>query len=389
MSCEWVAAHMDDYELGLLGAEDRAHLEAHLARCEACRALLASARSADARIRAALAWAEPPASFAAGVAARARRPARWPWAAAAAAVLCAVAIYGTTRPRTALVVRDPEEPVQRVARPVEEPLITGRLRDAYGLPVERLKSGRTYVAAAHTAIDTPRGSFFVLARGTRFEAGPEEELAMSVHSGTVFGQVGRSDKELTVELAPELGGAIVRTTGCQFYSSGAPPHWLAHAATDEWPADIRVHVYSGRLVIDLGAQKLELAQGDSAIISGGVSAGSTSAVEARIRELRVAIGADEQARRRRYRRLCAHYARRLLELRAAGEGEAPSYLPERTALVDELLRTHARTLGRLEAEIPEFLELEAAEAELERLDFLRIRAEDALKRVLASIGESG
>jgi len=386
MSCEWVREHIDEYELGRLGARERQHLEAHLASCEACRKLAAEARSADEAIRAALAWAEPEGSFSEELVTRARRPARrwWLAAAAAAAILCAALIYGTYRPPGREVDQPPE------ARAAVERLLAGKVRDAYGLPVERLEHGRAYVAAAHTAIDVGRRSLFLLARGTQFEPAPERTLAMSVHAGTMLGQVDRGHRELSVELAPELGGAIVRTTGCQFYSTGAPLHWLAQGrALARWPEEIRVHVFTGKLEVNLGAQKLELSQGDSAIIWGGVSAGSTRMVEARARALRLALSADLLARRRRYRRLRDHYARRLLELRSATGGDAPLYLPERLALLDGLLRAHARALSRLEADLPDFFELDAAEAELERLERLRERAEEALERFMTLIGTAG
>jgi hypothetical protein len=385
MSCEWVAQHIDAYELGELRGPDRQRVEAHLASCQACRQLLESVRAADGAIRAALAWTAPRAGFAQGLAARQSRRARaWRVAAvAAAAVACAAVIYAvSTSPG-----RSPKPPDEPAAR---EWLLRGRLSDSYGFPVERMEPGRAYVAATHTAMDLDERSLFLLTQGTEFAAGPARRLAMSLLSGTVLGQVGRGQREMAVELAPELGGAIVRTNGCQFYSSGAPAHWLTRGlAVRGWPEEIRVHVFSGRLEVDLGAQQLVLSQGDSAIIAGGVSAGSTRALEARIEQLRSAIGEQVLARRRRYRQLRQHYARRVLELASAQGRDAPSDLGERLALVRGLARAHARGLARLEAERPEVFELDAAEAELERLDQLRETADEALERLVTLVSDAG
>jgi hypothetical protein len=246
------------------------------------------------------------------------------------------------------------------------------------------------VATVHTAIDVDPRSCFLLASGTRFAPAPARRLALSLQAGTVFGQVDARAKELAVELAPELGGAVVRTSGCHFYSAGDPCGWLAHRGElAEWPESIRVHVFAGTLELDLGAQKLALRGGDSAIVAGGISAGPTSRLEARAAELRLAIGAETLARRSRYRRLSEQYRRRLGELRAVGERQELAYLPERILLVAELLRDHAATLARIETKHPDTLELDAVQAELGDLRRLRARAGEALERLVARIGTAG
>ena len=387
MSCDWANAHLDDYELGTLPSPDRDRLEAHLAACAGCRAHLARMRSADEAIRAALAWAEPDPGFAARVAARAARPARhWRLVAAAAAaiVLCGVAIYATRRQQAQQQVVEPApaSPAQR--------LLAGALRDAYGRPVQSLEDGRMYVAAAPAAIDLVGRSVVLLGSGTRFVPRPDASVALCVSSGDLLGQVDAGRKETSVELAPELGGAIVRSRGCEFYSRGAPLSWLERAtAQGGQPEEIRVHVFAGTLELVLGSQRLVLQPGDSAIIAGGVSAGGIHALQARIGELRLAIGEEALATRCLYRWLRDMYAQRLLELRSATAETAPPYLAERLALVEGLMHAHARTLARLEAERPELFELDAAEAELWRLDDLTDEAHHAYERLLAQTATAG
>lgn len=399
MSCEWVQQHIDAYELGRLGERDREVLDAHLASCGACRRLLADARSADEAVRQALAWAEPDASFAGRVAAAARlSPRRWVAslaAAAAAAVLCVAALYTVARP--------PQEPGPRPVAPVEPApasgsLLAGELFDSFGLPVRRIEGGRSYVVAAHAAVGFGERSVFLFAEGAEFAPapGPEGHLfAMSVLSGTVLGQVNAQGEEVALELAPELGGAIVRTTACQFYSTGFPAHQLAVGdgpsaeALAQWPEAIRVHVFTGKLELDLGTQTLKLLAGDSCIILGGASAGPTHLLLERVAQLRLAIGTAALGRRLRYQRLRRQYARRLLELRAAKGDDAPPHLARRIAVVDELLRAHTAALSRLEAARADVFELDAAEDELRRHDALREEALDALERLIASTSSAG
>jgi hypothetical protein len=218
---------------------------------------------------------------------------------------------------------------------------------------------------------------FVLAPGTRFASEPEKQLALSVLSGTMLGRVARRDEALNVELAPELGGATVRTTGCQFYTAGL--------SQGGWPAapprDIRVHVYSGQLDLDLGGRTLTLGQGDSAIVADGVSVGSTRDVEARLKELRRSIGEQVLALRRREQRLTEHYADTLSELRAAARKGASPELRDRVSRTEALLHKHATALERLEAEYRELAELDFAEAELRRLDALREAADKEFGRL--------
>jgi hypothetical protein len=156
----------------------------------------------------------------------------------------------------------------------------------------------------------------------------------------------------------------------------------------QWPEEIRVHVLGGGLDLDLGAQKLRLLQGDSAIISGGASAGSTRSLEARIRQLRMQIPEEEPARRRLYKRLSGYFAARLAQLRSTPPGDACPSLDERMAVVEGLFRTHAGALLRIEAEHPEFYELDVAEAELWRLDQLCEEGNQAVDHLLPLIASA-
>ena len=398
MSCDWLAQHIDEYELGRLDERDRERAEAHLASCEACRLLLAEVRSTDAAVRDALAGMDPGPAFTRAVVAKARRSSR-PWAtiaavgsaiAAAAAVLLVLALRTAEHPP----LHGDPPPVPPPPAPAQM-LLAGSLVDAYGLPAGRLAPGHAYTAAEHAAIDVAPRATFLVACGTQFAPEPAKALAMSVICGAVLGQVDERKQEVAVELAPELGGAIVRTKGGDFYCTGFPPNRLAGGGAllpqvlANWHEAIRLHVFTGHLQIDLGTQKVSLSQGDSAIISGGVTAGGTHSLEARVGELRLALGEDVLARRRRYSELREQYARRLLELRgASSEGTLP-FLAERLALVDSLLHTHAAALARLETARPELFELDAAEAELERLDQLRDEAEEGLGRIYTLIGTAG
>jgi len=388
MNCEWVAEHLDEYELGALDGAERERLEAHVAACEPCRQRLADARSADEAVRSALAWAEPGPAFAERVVRRACRPVRRRWlvaALAAAAVLCIVFLRWNGGPR-----RSRPAPMPAVLAAPAGRLLAGELLDAYGRPADRIEAGQPYVASAGATLSLDPRSLVLLAGGTEFasEPGrPQRRPALTLLSGALVGDVADSGRELAVELAPELGGAVVRTRGCQFYGAGVPPHRLAGGVLSadlagRWPEEIRVHVFEGTLALELGGQRLTLAPGDSAIIAGGVSAGSTQMVEARTRQLQLAIGEDVLARRRRYAHLCDAYARRLVELRSASGRGALAYLPERRGLVEELLAAHSDALGRMEAEHAGLMELDAAEAELRRLDQLREEAFRALERLV-------
>jgi len=285
----------------------------------------------------------------------------------------------------------------KVTAPVEaaapaERVLAGALYDAYGLPAARLVRGRTYQAAAPTALAVGSRSTLLLAVGTEFAPGPrlrDGAVALSVLAGEVLGQVPQGARELALELAPELGGAVVRTSGCEFYSAGFPAERLAAGmafpagSLATWPESIRVHVLSGTLEIDLGTQKLALGSGDSAIIAGGTSAGSSRALSARVRDLQTALGPALLARRALYGGLVDDYADRLLELRSARGSRSLPYVDERLALVEDLLFEHSATLSEIEAENPAFAELDAAEAELRRHEQLRAEADEALGHLIA------
>lgn len=397
MTCDWVREQLDSYELGCLEEAARQALEAHLASCERCRTALEGIRSADKTTRAALAWAEPPADFAQQVVRAARCGVlrrRIAGLAAVAAVLlltlCAALLRGG-RP-----------PAQSEPDRAEGQLLAGEVYDAYGQPAQqRLVAGRTYAATNPTALSVDPGSLLVLANGSQFA--PVADTArsggarLSILAGSLVGQVGPRGREVAIELAPELGGAVVRTKDCEFYSSGFPPHRLAAGmsipatALAQWPGEIRIHVYRGRLDLDLGTQKLSLASGDSAVIAGGVSAGTARALQARIAELRTAVGEATLAERELYANLCAGYARRILELRAiarAGDKSLP-HLQERLELVEGLLADHGAALARIEAAHPQVWELDAAEAELRRLELLHEEADHALERYLTLLACAG
>jgi hypothetical protein len=152
------------------------------------------------------------------------------------------------------------------------------------------------------------------------------------------------------------------------------------------PEDIRVHVYSGRLDLDLGGRTLALGEGDSAIVADGVAVGATRQVAARVRWLRRAIGDEVVARRREQERLTERYADQLAGLRRA-ERQAPS--SERRAHIERLealLRKHAAGLQALEAQHPEFRELDLAEAALQRLDEVRDAADREFGRLVTVVG---
>ncbi|MBM4036756.1 MAG: zf-HC2 domain-containing protein [Planctomycetes bacterium] len=399
MNCEWVSDNLDAYELGALDAPARESLEAHVASCAACRKALAEARAADAAVRAALRWAEPSPAFAPRVAALARRRVVFRClavaaglAAAVALIICAALIrFAAKRPEThiAIASKQPEA--------AAESLLAGEVYDAYGVPASRLVPGRPYVAAQPAALSVDPGSLLLMSRGSQFAAAAARRNGtdMTVLAGNVVGQVGARGKELAIELAPELGGAIVRTKGCEFYSAGFPAHRLAAelpfppGALAHWPGEIRVHVFSGHLDIDLGTQKLALGAGDSAVISGGVSAGTARALERRIGELRTALGEEALEERELYTGLCEGYARRLLELRTAAPDDALPHRPERLELVEGLLHDHAAAIERIEAENPALLELDAATAELHRLEQLHEEADGALERFVTLVAYAG
>jgi len=375
MSCHWTTQQIDDYELGCLPEADRVRFEAHLDGCEACRKRLAAARAAGEAVRATLRWAEPGAAFARRIAVRAERSRRrrWPAVVAIAAVVCLAVAYGLLRPK------DHGQKLVSPPPPQEAPreFVAGAVVDAYGRLVERPERGVDYMAAAPTAVGVGDESVFLLQPGTRFAPEPEKQLALSVLSGTMLGQVARREKALSVELAPEVGGATVRTTGCQFYTAGLSQGGWPTAP----PQDIRVHVYSGQLELDLGGRTLTLGQGDSAIVADGVTVGSTRDVEARLKELRRAIGQQALALRRREQRLTEHYAAALSELRAAARESTSAELRERVARAEALLHKHATALERLEDEHPELAELDFAVAELKRLDALREAADKEFGRL--------
>ncbi|HUT34235.1 MAG TPA: zf-HC2 domain-containing protein [Planctomycetota bacterium] len=405
MTCAWVAEQLDAYEVGGLDAASRQRVEAHLATCAACRERVAAARSADGALRAALAWAEPSPAFAGRVASRARRRILFrrlaiAGAAAAAVVLgvCIALLRGERRREDDQVAVPPEK------RSVEEPrvpggsLLAGEVYDVYGRSARRLVPGRSYAAADPAAVSMDAGSLLLMTHGSQFApvAGSERGgPRVSLLAGSLVGQVGSRGKEVVIELAPELGGAIVRTKGCEFYSSGFPAHRLAAGvpfpagSLNLWPEEIRLHVFSGHLDLDLGTQRLALAAGDSAIIAGGVSAGTARVIEERVRELHAALGEDSVRQRELYAWLRDDYARRLLELRSTAREQGLPYLPERVALVEELLGAHSAALGRLETAHPAFFELDAATAELRRLEQLGEEADRTLARFLALMGSEG
>ncbi len=404
MTCKDVAEELDAYELGCLDAARREALDAHLAACAACRERLAEVRRADAAVRAALAWAEPSAAFAPRVAARARRRIvmrRVAIGAVAAAALLGLGIAllsGRREPAAdRLASPQPKRPAEQA--PVSSgSLLAGEAYDAYGESARRLVPGRSYAAADPVAMSVGAGSLLVMGRGSQFapvaSQGPGGPR-VSLLAGSLVGQVGSGGRELVLELAPELGGAIARTKGCEFYSAGFPAHRLAAGrafpagSLAQWPEDIRVHVFTGHLDLDLGTQRLSLGAGESAIISGGASAGTAQGLGERIRALRAGLGERLVEERQLYAHLCEGYARRLLQLRAMTERDGLPHLAERVALVEGLLRDHAAALGRLEAQHPQLVELEAALAELRRLEHLRDEADRALEQFLALMDAAG
>ena len=400
MNCEWAERQVDAYEVDALDDEARARFEAHTASCERCRRLAAGARASDGAVRAALAWAEPDPAFARRIAAQARHtPRRWcvvsalaVAAAAAAYVALLPGVRGPRRPPRVAPRRSRPEAVEAAAA---EGLLAGELRTWSGRAVDCLERGRPYVAAANTAIGLDGRSLFLFTPGSEFASAPDPQddtLAMSVLSGTMVAQVARRKGEaVTVQLGPELGGAVARTKGCQFYSTGIAAADVARGLGPvadelaEWPEDVRIHVFSGTLELDLGVQRLTLNEGDSCIISGGLAAGTTRELEARIHMLRQAIGEEVLARRRRYRRLRRYYGRRLVQLRALKSAGRALYLVERIELVERLLYVHARALSSLEAEHPTLFELDAAENELRELQHLRDEADDGLEQLVRLI----
>ncbi|HPD14953.1 MAG TPA: zf-HC2 domain-containing protein [Planctomycetota bacterium] len=395
MTCKEVVDQLDALELGALTEEAREAVEAHLASCSACRTALAEVRRVDEALRSAFAWAEPSPAFAQSILARARTQVSWRrWLAAGAAAAAAAACLTVALLRPHRTQISPSvEPVsaRREAASIPGGLLAGELLDGYGLPARRLVQGRPYVAAEPAAVGLAPDSLLLVASGSQFTGMPGptgEGTGLSLLAGSLIGQVGGRGRELAIELAPELGGAIARTRGCEFYSAGFPANRLAagmafpEGALAHWPESIRIHVFSGHLDLDLGAQKLTLAEGDSAIIAGGVSAGTARVVEERARALRAALGEALVEKRARYARLRDEYARRLLELRSPAVQEGLPHLSQRVEFVERLLHAHAATLSRLEANHPEFFELDAAAAELRRLEQVREEADHSLERFL-------
>jgi len=401
MTCEEFTEQLDAYELGILDAPARGACEAHLAECAACRHALAEARATDEALRSALAWAEPSPGFADGVVRRLEPQVSWRrWVAAgvAAAVAACLAIALLRLSGRAPQPRPPR-PAAPVATPpagVEQRLVVGTAVDGYGLPARRLVRGRPYAAVEPAALAVDGDSLLVMAGGSQFARaeGVGDDDAVSLLAGSMLGQVGSGGKGLAVELAPELGGAIVRARGCEFYSAGFPADRLASGmaipadALATWPDDIRIHVFTGRLELDLGSRKLALDEGDSVVISGGACAGTARAMEQRAQALRVALGGELLGKRERYRALRDGYARRLLELRSAQGARGLPYLQERLALVDYLLRSHSAALARIEADHPELFELDAALSELDRLERVRREANDALECFLGLLASA-
>ncbi|MBM4039517.1 MAG: hypothetical protein FJ290_13480 [Planctomycetes bacterium] len=404
MTCKDVAEQLDAYELGCLEAARREGIEAHLASCAACRERLAEVRRADAAVRAALAWAEPATAFATRMAGRARRRIvlrRGAAGAVAAAALVGLGIAllsGSRGPAADRVAAPPQKRPAEQAPASSGSLLAGEVYDAYGESARRLVPGRSYAAAEPVAMSVGANSLLVMGRGSQFASGASQGPGgprVSLLAGSLVGQVGSRGKELAIELAPDLGGAIARTKGCEFYSAGFPANRLAAGVAfpagslAHWPEDIRVHVFTGHLEIDLGTQKLSLGAGDSAIISGGVSAGTARTLGERVRALHEALGERLLAEWQLYASLCDGYARRLLQLRAMAERDGLPHLAERVALVEGLLRDHTAALRRLEGQHPQLIELEAAEAELRRLEFLHDEADHALERVLLLLDGAG
>lgn len=376
MDCEKAREQMADYLIGALTGEARERLEAHLGACAACREELDQWRREDEAIRQALRSAEPGAAFALRVVVATRARQRKWWLAVAAVVAACVALWLLRPSGTPVVGPQPPIPAATVA--------VGALRDFFGSSVASLRPGRTYVAAAHTALDVASGSFYMVPRGTEFSPGCGTRAELCVHSGPLLGQVEAKSGDVVVEIAPLAGGAVVRTRNCRFYCSGASPEKLLRSRSLADAGEIKVHVYSGSLLLKVGQQQLALTPGDSAIISGGVSAGVTRQLLARAEQLRQAVGEDTLVRRRLYARLVGCYARRLGELRSATRRD-PLW-PERVVLVAELLRAHARTLEAIEGD-PTLAELEALWGELRRYEALEREAEEAFGSVALALGE--
>ena len=335
MNCNEVRDQIDAYVLGVLGAAERQRVEAHLAACESCRRVLGEVRAADEAVGEALAWAEPGPAFAERVLAGVARPRRRAWpalvAVAAAAVVCLAVVHRLRRP---------DEPGRDVTvvvavAPSQTDVVAGQVADALGPTTNGLEPGRGYVALTDAAIEDDRG-LFLFPSGTTFAPAPGDAVAISMHSGTVLGQVSNGEKPVRVELVLGEGGTVVRTHGGQFYS---------RALTSGGAVAVGVHVFSGRLELDLSGRKLALRQGDSAIVAHGWSAGSTREVEATVERLRRAVGPTMLAERRRLSRQPDAYAR--------------------------LLDAH-----------PQLARLDATEAELERLDGLRDAANAELGRMV-------
>ncbi len=336
MTCDEVRDQIDAYVLGVLGEAARERVEAHLGACGPCRRALDEVRAADEAVGEALAWAEPGPAFADRVLAGVARPRRRAWpalaaAAAAAAVVCLAVAHRLHRPA------EPGggDTLPLAAAPSQADVVAGQVADALGPTTDGLEPGRGYVALTDAAIEDGRG-LFLIPSGTAFASAPDDAVAISVHSGTVLGQVSNGEKVVRVELVPEDGGTVVRTHGAQFYS---------RALTSGGAVAVGVHVFSGQLELALSDRKVTLRQGDSAIVADGWSAGSTREVEARVERLRSAVGPAMLAERRRLLRRPDAYAR--------------------------LLDAH-----------PQLARLEAAEAELERLDGLRDAANAELGRMV-------
>jgi len=374
MDCERARELIADYLVGALDEEARQALEAHVAGCAGCRAELEAWRREDEAIRAGLRWAEPQPDFALRVVVAARRRRPW-WIAAAAAVAACVAFW---------LLRPAESPPSHPQTVPAATLAAGGLLDFFGRPAASLRPGRGYVAAVNTAVETPSGSYYLLPRGTEFIPGCEAKTELCVYSGGLLGQVEAGEGNVAVEVAPWAGGAVVRTACSQFYCVGASPERLLRSAELPEEGEVRVHVYSGSLVLKVGGQQLTLTAGDSAIVSGGVSAGVTRKLLARAEQLRQAVSDETLARRRLYRRLVEWYGRRLGQLRAATRRD-PLW-PERVALVSQLLRAHARTLEAIQSH-PALRELEAVEKELRRHEALECEALEAFGSVALALGE--
>jgi predicted RNase H-like nuclease (RuvC/YqgF family) len=144
---------------------------------------------------------------------------------------------------------------------------------------------------------------------------------------------------------------------------------------------VQLHVFAGAVELDVRSQKLRLPEGESCIVSDGAQPVTTQALRDRIKQLQRTVSDGDVALSQLYEKLCAHYSKRLAELRAEAGPHELAYRQERIALLENLLAAHTKAFETLQAKKPDIPDLKAAQTTLGHLDDLRREAESVRERL--------